>query len=423
MRVAFVETGRGEQFSPLAWTRPVFELLCGTRSVRQRFLDSLQPSAWGAITRPHLTQVYQTEQPDSHVNNVEWFREDKTLLIDGCWLGDPQAIAEQLADDVVIYAHGRPVAYWLDGPVSAESLDLLRHSFGQNENVTRVDLGERAGLWLNYPWELVKYNAQAIHLDFLLLEREAISNIAWQFPEGSVTAGSNRDQVRIHPTAVLEPFVSIDASGGPVIVDEETHIQSFTRLEGPCYIGKKSQLFRANLRGETSIGPVCRVGGEVEASIMHGYANKYHDGFLGHGYVCPWVNLGALTTNSDLKNNYSNVKLPVGTEYLDTGEKKVGCFIGDHAKTAIGTLFNTGSSVGVMAMVLPAGRLCPKHIPSFARYWQGTLDEALDFESACETAATVMGRRDQEFTSAHRELFAAIRDLTAEERTAALQRK
>lgn len=422
MRVAFVETGRIDQFSPLAWTRPVFELLCGTRSVRQRFLDSLKPAAWGAITREHVAEVYQAEQPESQVNNAEWLSDGKTLLIDGCWLGDPQAILEKLADDVVIYAHGRPVACWDNGPISADSLESLRSSFGQTENTTRVDLGERAGLWLNYPWELIKHNGKAIHLDYFMLEREATEAIAWQRPESGITAGSDADLIRIHPTAVLEPFVSIDASSGPVIVDEGAHIQSFTRLEGPCYIGKKSQLFRANLRGETSVGPVCRVGGEVEASILHGYANKYHDGFLGHGYVCPWVNLGALTTNSDLKNNYSNVKLAVGTEFLDSGEKKVGCFIGDHAKTAIGTLFNTGSSVGVMAMVLPAGRLCPKHIPSFARYWQGSLDDALDFESACETAATVMGRRDQEFTAAHRRMFASIRDLTAAERKAALQR-
>ncbi|MBL4884935.1 MAG: hypothetical protein JKY95_10420, partial [Planctomycetaceae bacterium] len=218
------------------------------------------------------------------------------------------------------------------------------------------------------------------------------------------------------PQAELEPFVSIIAKNGPVIIEAGVKIQSFTRLEGPCFIGKDTQLFRANIREETSIGPVCRVGGEIEGSIIHGYANKYHDGFLGHSYVCPWVNLGAQTTNSDLKNDYSNVKVPIGLEYLNTKDKKIGCFIGDHAKTAIGTLFNTGTNVGVMAMVLPAGKLCPKHIPSFSRLWHGELDTQCNFEAACQTATTAMQRRNQNFTKTHQKLFKEIQTQTKPER-------
>lgn len=138
-------------------------------------------------------------------------------------------------------------------------------------------------------------------------EADFLDGTAWK---QALTADSAPGQVRIHPTAEIEPFVVINASAGPVIVDEGAKIQAFTRLEGPCYVGQQSQLFRANLRSGTSIGPVCRVGGEIESSILHSYVNKYHDGFLGHSYVCPWVNLGALTTNSDLKNDYSTVKVP-----------------------------------------------------------------------------------------------------------------
>ena len=133
---------------------------------------------------------------------------------------------------------------------------------------------------------------------------------------------------------------------------EVGRVLPFTRIEGPAYIGRESQLFRAHIREGTSIGPVCRIGGELEASIVHGWCNKYHDGFLGHSYVCPWVNLGALTTNSDLKNDYSPVRVPLAGESLDTGSTKVGCFIGDHTKTALASLINTGSSIGVMTMEL-----------------------------------------------------------------------
>src|SRR5207253_6628464 len=108
-----------------------------------------------------------------------------------------------------------------------------------------------------------------------------------------------------------------------ISVEAGAVIQSFTRLEGPCHVGTQSQLFRANVRGGTTIGPVCRVGGEIEASILHGYVNKYHDGFLGHSYLCPWVNLGALSTNSDLKNDYSIVRVPLEGRSVDTGLSKV----------------------------------------------------------------------------------------------------
>ena len=104
-------------------------------------------------------------------------------------------------------------------------------------------------------------------------------------------------------------MVVIDAEHGPVYIDEDVEVHPFTRIEGPCYVGKKSILLGAKCREGNSIGPICRVGGEVEESIIQGYSNKYHDGFLGHAYVGEWVNLGALTTNSDLKNDYSTVSV------------------------------------------------------------------------------------------------------------------
>ena len=104
-------------------------------------------------------------------------------------------------------------------------------------------------------------------------------------------------------------MVVIDAEHGPVYLDEGVEVHPFTRIEGPCYVGRNSILLGCKCREGNSIGPMCRVGGEVEESIIHGYSNKYHDGFLGHAYVGQWVNLGALTTNSDLKNDYSNVSI------------------------------------------------------------------------------------------------------------------
>ena len=147
--------------------------------------------------------------------------------------------------------------------------------------------------------------------------------------EGSVeeplAIRGSRQDVYVAPGARVHPMVVIDAEHGPVYIDEGAEIHPFTRIEGPCYIGKKSILLGAKCREGNSIGPMCRVGGEVEESIIHGYSNKYHDGFLGHAYVGEWVNLGALTTNSDLKNDYTTVSVSLdGKDSIDTGSTKVG---------------------------------------------------------------------------------------------------
>src|SRR5439155_2723037 len=131
-------------------------------------------------------------------------------------------------------------------------------------------------------------------------------------------------------------------------------VTAFTRMEGTCYIGPGTQVMGAKVRGGTSLGTQCRVGGEVEASVVLGYSNKYHDGFLGHAYVGEWVNLGAGTSNSDLRNDYGEVTVAVRGERVRTGRNKVGCFLGDHAKSGLGALLNTGTTAGAFSNLLPA---------------------------------------------------------------------
>ncbi len=418
MRILFVEPDSADSFSPIALARPVFELLCGTRSVRRRVLEILKPNSWGVVVRPHLEDIYRLEHPESHVNDAEWINQGDTIIVNGLWIGDPHQLKKLSRDNPALNCNGETAALFQTEGDATFDKNNLRESINAvfRTCVETPDQSEPSGTILHYPWELIKNNGETINLDFELFQYDQQTS---PLPEGlsKLVTPDEQGRIFIDSQAELEPFVSIIAKNGPVIVEAGVKIQSFTRLEGPCFIGEQTQLFRANIREETSIGPVCRVGGEIEGSIIHGFANKYHDGFLGHSYVCPWVNLGALTTNSDLKNDYSNVKIPIGQQYLDTGDRKIGCFIGDHSKTAIGTLFNTGSNVGVMAMVLPAGKLCPKHIPSFCRLWHGVLDAKCDFVAACQTATIAMGRRDHHFTETHRKLFSAIREITQPERT------
>lgn len=438
MRIAFFEDSLATNFAPLALTRPVFELLCGQFSARERGLRFLDVTEWGAFVRSSLADVYKEEHPEARVNDWMWLARQRTLLINGRWLATGQGIEQALKSaDECVGRCGNEVAFmWLEQD-EAPLLDELHW----DENLARLASTRKSvaveGVMAHRLWDLIDSNSDVLCAD---ISRRPVPQSQTPMgphvplsphtaigPQGKlghhVAILGDAANVFVDPTASIDPFVVIDARQGPVFIDVGVKVQAFTRLEGPCHIGAGTQLFRANIKAGTSIGPVCRIGGEIEASIIHGYSNKYHDGFLGHSYVGSWVNLGALTSNSDLKNDYSNVKVPVNGELVDSGSPKVGCFIGDHTKTAIGTLFNTGSSIGVMAMVLPGGELCPKHIPSFCRVWHGGLDEHFDLESGITTASRAMGRRNKELTAAQNRLLRQLHQQTADERQHAFDRQ
>jgi UDP-N-acetylglucosamine diphosphorylase/glucosamine-1-phosphate N-acetyltransferase len=214
--------------------------------------------------------------------------------------------------------------------------------------------------------------------------------------------------------------VVLDTRKGPIFLDRDVVVQAFTRIEGPCYLGPGTQVFGAKIKG-SSIGPMCRVGGEIEASIMHAYSNKYHDGFLGHSYVGEWVNLAAGTQTSDLRNDYGPVPVTINRRRINTGQTKVGAFIGDHTKTALGTLLNTGTVVGAFSGLLPDGGLLPKVVPSFCTVWNGQVREVSDIEPLLKTAAVVMQRRDREFTEADAAYFRRLYQETAAQRQEVVQ--
>ena len=417
MRVAFFEDESAANFTPIALLRPVFELVCGQFSLRERIIRRFPVSDWGVFLRPELAECYREEHPEAAVNDMGWLQQGPTLLLNGRWLPSLEALAN-IDPETVGLADGEVVHLTLD-PAEAALLDGTSVA----EAVSRIAESRRTvaadGLVMRHPWDLVGRNSGQLIDDFRMR----------QYPRSELPPSSanvvvlgETGNVFIDPRAQIDPFVVLDARSGPISIEAEVVIQPFTRIEGPCHIGRGAQLFRANIREGTTIGPHCRVGGEIEESILHGYVNKYHDGFLGHGYICPWVNLGAMTTNSDLKNDYSPVRVPIDGVPIDTGSTKVGCFIGDHTKTALGSLFNTGSNIGVMCMVLPAGELLPKEVPSFSRIWHGLPDDGLDLQSGLQTARKAMGRRNRELTTAQEQLLRYLHQETQPARSRAILR-
>jgi UDP-N-acetylglucosamine diphosphorylase / glucose-1-phosphate thymidylyltransferase / UDP-N-acetylgalactosamine diphosphorylase / glucosamine-1-phosphate N-acetyltransferase / galactosamine-1-phosphate N-acetyltransferase len=244
---------------------------------------------------------------------------------------------------------------------------------------------------IEYPWELIFKNAEEISADMTI---------------PSVKAGFKlkRKNIFIGKGAKIHTGVVLDAENGPVVIDDGAVIMANSVVYGPAYIGKGTIVKAlSKIYGGTSIGPMCKAGGEIESSIFQGYANKQHEGFIGHSFVGEWVNLGAGTNNSDLKNNYTNIKMPVNGKDVDTGKMFMGAVIGDHTKTGINTMINTGTVIGISCNLFGAGYL-PKHVPSFS--WGGP-DRLSQYriDKAVEAARAAMKRRNVEMTREYESLI------------------
>ena len=205
----------------------------------------------------------------------------------------------------------------------------------------------------------------------------------------------NKEHIQLSKSANIAPNCVIDASQGAVIIDDNAKIMPQSTIIGPVYIGKNSIVkIGAKIYHDTVIGNWCKVGGEIENSVIQDYSNKQHEGFLGHSFLGEWVNLGADTNTSDLKNTYSNIKIRIERTEIETGRMFLGTLCGDHTKTGINTMFTTGTVTGICGILVREWFL-PNFIPSFS--WGGAKDSPIyKVERALETARIVMKRRNKE---------------------------
>ncbi len=413
-------TPKRRNFYPLALSRPIWELRCGMTSLGEKLVSAVRPADVACWAPPYLAEVchVRTSWP---VNDPRSLANADLLLVDTRVKAAGLPKLNEGRSRIFLDSEGDVLAVRIVredlSKANADSLEALLIWARQN-----LAVASNANLptW-NYIWDLILANPAQLSEDFRAAGRNGIDAGA-KVEEPSAIRGSRSDifmgrGVKIHPVVVL------DAERGPIYIDEDAEIQPFSRIEGPCYIGRNSILLGAKCREGNSIGPMCRIGGEVEESIVQGYSNKYHDGFLGHAYVGQWVNLGALTANSDLKNDYSEVKITLdGRTQLATGSTKVGALIGDHVKTSIGTLLNTGACVGAMSVLVTSGVLLPKFIPSFTWHLNGAIIAGRGKEAAYATARTAMERRKCPWTEAEEAMWNAVYEITEEEREDAVRR-
>jgi len=419
MKIILFEDEGFDRLYPLTYLRPVFELRCGALSLREKVQMKFPGCKLHLETRDVLDAVARETCGTDAVNAGERLAADDDLL-----LINAGAILKGPADS---YAAEPKVAATPEGEVVWAYLDR-NFAAGQSAASARElaalaahELGTQTcdDILIKYPWDLIGQNAAEIEADFAACYGAAMEG---HLDERAAVWG-DKSNLHVGRGAEVEPCAFIDCREGPVVIADGAVVHAHSSIHGPAFIGPKTHLFEARIREGTSLGPVCRVGGEVEESIIHGYSNKYHTGFLGHSYVGEWVNLGALTTNSDLKNDYGSVTVYLNGKPTDTGSMKVGSFIGDHTKTSIGTLLNTGSVVGIMCNLLGGSRILPKYVPSFCWFLEGRISKGLGLTTALETARAAMGRRGVELTDAAARLIEYTEELTRAEKMVIVKRE
>jgi len=385
--------------APLAACRPVWDLRAGPRSPRELLAAAARDRELLLWPRRELAGLVPRPAP-------ERLAADELLLVAGHQLMlEPDALArldalgpgERLAAD-----DGEILALRLAGSEARGFLASLEETAERPAPAAaprRGPLGPRVEAW----WELAELGQEV--LDHLA--EDILAAGGWRGERRDDWPGS--DRAFLAEGAAVAPGAVLDASGGPVLLDRDVVVGANALVQGPAYLGPGTRVKPQSLVHGAFTGPQCRLGGEVEESQFQGFANKQHHGFLGHAAVGEWVNLGAGATNSDLKNNYSAVRVRHGDRETDTGRLFVGCCLGDHVKVGIQGRLNTGTVLAPFCNWFGAG-FAPKYLPPFTWGGDGAPSEHR-LDDALRTARAVMARRGREpdpaLESVYRELFAA----------------
>lgn len=375
----------GAAWAPFAGATPLASLPVGGWRLHERWALALGAKGQGTIAA-HVKGHHSTSSlPVVGSENVTG----------ACWVVDAT-----FAPKVPMRPVGNTRRLLHGGTTVAWRLDPGQSWAGPFEDGDGLVIDGRV---LKGAFDLITALEQFLFGDTLLLLGEGSDPI----PEGTIVLG-NAGAIALRG-AVLEPGVILDARKGGIILERGVQVRSGTRIEGPARIQADTWLVGGNFR-HVSIGPSCRVHGEVSTTAFAGYANKSHDGFVGHSVIGEWVNLGAGTISSNLKNTYGPIRLDVGDTRIETQRTNLGALIGNHAKTAIGTLLPTGAVIGAGANLFGNPR-APKYVPPFA--WGGESNERMAIEAFIETAGRVLPRRDVTLDGAtERSLRAMHRRLT-----------
>ena len=409
MRLCLFEDRWVGQFEPVALTRPVFGLHCGLATLVDKLRRHFAAQEMGALIRPHLVETARQDYPFLAINEPDWLQSDTTVLANGRWLPPVEPASLNLVPHVGLV--GDKLAYAVLPPhlltyCSPNTLDDCLETWLQT--LSSVQAG---GVIVDHAWQLLHY-----------LGDEMEKDLAWRtlpvergFHPAHLTLVGPSEELYVHETAEIEPWVVADTSRGPVVVDREARVEALSRLEGPCYIGPRSHVMGAKLR-HSILGPHCRVGGEVEYSILQGFVVKEHEGFLGHSYLGAWTHLSAGVEVASRRLDYQPIHVSMRGERLETGCRRLGVCLGDHSQVGAGGVLNAGSLIGAFCDLMPQNDLYPRAVPSFCRVNRGRIEPQEDMLGRFQTAAELMALRGWSLTPIQEALYRGVFDLTAIER-------
>ncbi|MBW6513631.1 MAG: hypothetical protein K0B87_02620 [Candidatus Syntrophosphaera sp.] len=384
-------------FYPLALNRSVGDLRCGILKLRQRLQQFLGDGEYQLWLEPRLQALYRERHPGWQINQAS---DPGSLFVNSRLMVTFEAVeaVEKLRANQCLQRGDELIAFRARDSFSSlpKLADLKEAGF----SLISCELASYGNLS-----DLIHDNERLLRFDF---EQFFYEQDNYFETEPGVTA-LNPYSIWIGENVELKPGVVLDASEGPIVLDEGVRVLPNAVIIGPAYIGRNSLIkVGAKIYPGSSIGPVCKIGGEVEGSIFQAFSNKQHDGFLGHSYVGEWVNIGADTNNSDLKNTYGNVGFYsyAAKDKVDSGRMFLGALIADHVKLGINASLNTGCVVGI-GCNLWGSDLIADFIPDFSWGRASELSRHR-FEAFCQTAGLVKQRRKLPFTAAERELYQTL---------------
>jgi UDP-N-acetylglucosamine diphosphorylase/glucosamine-1-phosphate N-acetyltransferase len=377
LEVALFEDDAWADFAPLSSTRHVAQQLLGTAPIFEHVARQTGTEDLLLLGRRHLKEVVQlrTKLKYNDAKGPLLLVNARVNPLTGLkrWVSLASGSAVMDRGDVAVAAIRSPDLEKVvtpDGTLSRARLGALVKGFERIES--------SAPLLFSYPWDLLEANGEAI----------------------SAAAKGAPKKLALSADAEVEKFVSFDVSGGPVIVEDGARIEAFSRISGPCYIGRGATVQSALVRGGTTLGEGSKVGGEVANSIVYRRSNKAHFGYLGHSIVGEWVNIGAGAVTSDLKNTYGTVKAMRGREKVDTGLVKLGTMVGDMAKISIGSMIYGGRTLGVGAW---CSGVVDADVPDFTSYTGGDKTSTrLKLEPVLRAQVRMMARRNEVLTPQER---------------------
>jgi UDP-N-acetylglucosamine diphosphorylase/glucosamine-1-phosphate N-acetyltransferase len=375
-----------DQLLPFTFTRPVADIRVGILTIREKWEKYLDTTTT-TVTEDYLSERWPMVELEVNV------------LINASFLPTEHLVKQikALGENEALFYGEEPVAFYSleDQEVDFDSYSISHY---EDDDILRIE----------HSWDIFSKNHEAIKRDFDLITKGRKSQ-----PIPEMTVAFNKDAIFIEEGAVL-PLCSLNANDGPIYIGKNTQIMEGSMIRGPFALCEGAVVKMASkIYSGTTIGPYCKIGGEVNNSVLFAYSNKGHDGFLGNSVLGEWCNIGADTNTSNLKNNYTEVRLwDYNTErFANTGLQFCGLMMGDHSKCGINTMFNTGTVVGVSANIFGSG--FPRNfVPSYS--WGGHAGvTTYKTDKAFETAKAMMERRGIDFSEEEAKILEHVFELTA----------